>query len=389
MEWSSLSDQTAKFKPPYDEKDKLAINLLGEIGQRTLGTLVDLVGVSKAIEILSPAARFYGASVNNWIIRELGIEGSDLEKTCSLMQEVNQLMGKELRPYELTSSGASCEVLACQFSNAKPEFCELVCAIAGNGMCHNINPRYNFVIPSRMSLGAESCRWVIIDSSAKSDPQSEDVLSIISWKQFDKLILDQSDLEVSKEQYWIAALGAWWIQEVTTLIATYGGGRTVEILSPSLRALGFSFGLQIHEELKLERNDAVAIGSVLDVLNESLRQNGEVRQADPHLAVKEMTECPVFAGAPPEMCLLFETLANGICEAINPDFEVVHEKAICRGDSSCIRLIKKREEPTKMKSKEEGPSDDPIKRLTNKFIDGEITEEEFRKKLAVLKELKL
>jgi uncharacterized membrane protein len=42
-----------------------------------------------------------------------------------------------------------------------------------------------------------------------------------------------------------------------------------------------------------------------------------------------------------------------------------------------------------MKVKGEAASDDPVKRLTNMFIEGDITEEEFRKKLAVLKELKL
>jgi hypothetical protein len=384
-EWSSLGNQESEFRPSRDEKDRLAIHLLDELGQRTLDAIVDLVGVNSAIEMLNPAARFCGASVNHWIIEHFGLGGSDLEKICSVMQESNQLMGKELRPYELTSSGARCEVLACPFSNAKPEFCELFCAVAGIGMCHNINPRYNFVIPSRMSLGAESCRWVIIDSSAKSDPQSEDVVSIISWKQFDRMIQDQSDLGMSKSRYWIGALAAFWIQEVTTLIATYGGERTTEILSPYLRALGFSFGMQIREELKLENNDAVAIGSVLDILNECLSQNGVLKQADSQLVVKEIKECPAFAGALPEMCILFERLTNGICEAINPDFEVTHKKAICRGDSSCIRIIRKKGVQEKPREKEEIAPDSPINVLTLMYVKGEITKDEYEEKMAVIK----
>ena len=37
------------------------------------------------------------------------------------------------------------------------------------------------------------------------------------------------------------------------------------------------------------------------------------------------------------------------------------------------------------KRKEEAISDDPVKRLTNKFIDGEITEEEYEKKMTIIK----
>lgn len=59
------------------------------------------------------------------------------------------------------------------------------------------------------------------------------------------------------------------------------------------------------------------------------------------------------------------------------------------GTEQCSPLIQgtssgKKEELTK-KPKEETTLDDPIKRLTNKFIDGEITEEEYEKKMALIK----
>jgi hypothetical protein len=381
---SHLDDQEAELQPSSDEKDKLAIRLLGDLCQVTLDAIVDLVGAKKAIEMMSPAAKFCGASINNWIIENFNLGGTDLEKMCSVMHEANQLMGKELRPYELTSSGARCEVVACQFSKAKPEFCELFCTIAGIGLCQNINPRFNFVIPSRMSLGAESCYWVIIDSSAKSDPQSEDVKSTISWKQFDRMIKNQSDLGVPKNRYWMGALAAIWIQEVTTLVNNYGGNEAVEILSPYLKDLGFSFGAQMRKELKLEGNDAVAISSVLEIFNECLYQNGVLKQADSRLVEKEMQECLIFSGAPPEMCVLFEKFANGICEAINPDFEVSHKKAICRGDSICLRVIRKKAVLEKMRENEIAPGD-PIQVLTMMYVKGEITKGEYEEKMAVIK----
>jgi uncharacterized membrane protein len=60
-----------------------------------------------------------------------------------------------------------------------------------------------------------------------------------------------------------------------------------------------------------------------------------------------------------------------------------------KGDKTCHWTIRKKGEAAKEKIKEESPSDDPVKMLTTMYIKGEITEEEFRKKMAVLKEFKL
>jgi hypothetical protein len=109
-----------------------------------------------------------------------------------------------------------------------------------------------------------------------------------------------------------------------------------------------------------------------------------------NIMVDERTieECP-FKDAPAQVCSQLEAFFNGICEAIDPSYEFAYDRMMTKGDKTCHWMIRKKGEAEKMKVKGEAASDDPVKRLTNMFIEGDITEEEFRKKLAVLKELKL
>jgi hypothetical protein len=54
-----------------------------------------------------------------------------------------------------------------------------------------------------------------------------------------------------------------------------------------------------------------------------------------------------------------------------------------KGDKTCHWTIRMKGLTAHPKS--EAASDDPTRRLTNKLIDGEITEEEFERKIALLK----
>jgi hypothetical protein len=56
-----------------------------------------------------------------------------------------------------------------------------------------------------------------------------------------------------------------------------------------------------------------------------------------------------------------------------------------KGDKTCHWTIRKKGETTKEKGKEEALSDDLVRRLAQKLIDGEVTEEEFDRKMTLLK----
>ena len=91
----------------------------------------------------------------------------------------------------------------------------------------------------------------------------------------------------------------------------------------------------------VEGNDAMVIGSLFDLINLMLQQFGLTLTSNPQMVEKELSECP-FQNAAKEMCVMFEAFGNGVCEAINPEFEIVHTEAMCAGDATCRRIIRRK-----------------------------------------------
>jgi hypothetical protein len=77
--------------------------------------------------------------------------------------------------------------------------------------------------------------------------------------------------------------------------------------------------------------------AILDLLKTSLLQDGDyfglVTGEE-----KRMTKCP-FQFAPASICDLFKAYTNGIIEAIDPGYKLVHPTTMCRGDDHCVRAI--------------------------------------------------
>jgi hypothetical protein len=101
--------------------------------------------------------------------------------------------------------------------------------------------------------------------------------------------------------------------------------------------------------------------------------------------VKEISECP-FSGSPSEIGEQLECFANGVCEVINPEFEVTHPKAMCRGDATCVRVISRKAQAPERASKNFQGNDAHITVLKSRLAKGEMSLEEYRLLKEVLSE---
>jgi hypothetical protein len=101
-----------------------------------------------------------------------------------------------------------------------------------------------------------------------------------------------------------------------------------------------------------------------------------------------INSCP-FSSAPSEICLQYQSFFNGVCEAIDPTYEFAYEKMMTKGDKTCDWVIRTKKALEIKKFGEHESYGDPVKMLTMMYVKGEITEEELKKKIAVLKELNL
>jgi hypothetical protein len=149
-----------------------------------------------------------------------------------------------------------------------------------------------------------------------------------------------------------------------------------------MRHFGYSVGLRLRVGIQKEGGDALAINHLLEEVNEAGHQKGRVVELSSGRVVKEITECP-FSGSPPEIGEQLECFANGICEVIDDGFEVTHPKAMCRGDTSCIRVIARKAPSPGTSKKGEGRGDKPeahnhLEVLKSRLAKGEISLEEYR-----------
>lgn len=102
---------------------------------------------------------------------------------------------------------------------------------------------------------------------------------------------------------------------------------------------------------------------------------------------KRITACP-YRNAPPEACCQFQSFFNGVCNAIDPNYEFVYDRMMTKGEEHCHCNIRRRDFLANGNKKvdHEDRSSDPISVLKMRFAKGEISKEEYVEMRRLLKE---
>jgi hypothetical protein len=177
-------------------------------------------------------------------------------------------------------------------------------------------------------------------------------------------------------------LGNWWVNITLGSIDLFGTAKSIDILKPYMRHCGMSSGISLSRKLRVQETDASAIGTLVDFCGGIMQQLGNVSVSG-SIIEKEITSCP-FSSSSVETCKQMEFINQGLVEAINSDYEFAYDRMMTKGDETCHWTIRKKGEAAKEIPAIEASQDDPIKRLTNKYADGEITKEEYEEKMAII-----
>ena len=342
------------------------------------------VGLNRTIEANKHYNEAWGRAAVGIVKERFGPQANDLESIAMTGFYVHNCtsMG-HIRPLEIYEGGAICELFACPNPGMKapPEMCIAMSHIMANGFCHAINPEYEVIFTHHLGDGDDCCRWVVKKKGSK--------FTLDNLGRLEKTIPLELPMEENMSFAGRMVIMSQLFTFTSALNDLVGPQRTLELVVPLATETGLKIGTMIKGGTKA-KDDLSAIEGAISLLVTpwGLQQSNSSAIVSSSRIEKEISECPC-KGAPPEVCKQFEGVFNGVCETINPEYEFAYDRMMSKGDSTCHWVVRKKGEPAKEKPKEEAPLDDPVKRLTNKFIDGEITEEEFRKKLAVLKELKV
>jgi predicted hydrocarbon binding protein len=275
---------------------------------------------------------------------------------------------------EIKEKGAVGIDYDCIFKRAPPEYCIFQSHFSSEFVTEALDPSYECVFTHHLSNGDPYCRYVF---KKKNMPNSElDDLGIT--------IATIPKVEIPKEQsqaFTIYGNHMWWQAITGAFVSIYGPEKTKEILMANAHRIGKEVGNNLKNSNKNIGIDANSLGQFINSFEMALNQRGEYKSSISNdISQKEITDCSCQTMTV-EICDQYEALLHGILDSINPKYELSYERKMTKGDKTCHWTIRKKGSPIDI----EIIPDDPRKALALRFAHGEITEEEFERKMEMLK----
>jgi hypothetical protein len=196
-----------------------------------------------------------------------------------------------------------------------------------------MNNNYEYIATRMLVKGDPCCQGLV-------KKKGHEIWGDVSKKAAEVPILE---LSYEEREFWSSAnYSQIWIYITNALVDFAGKEKSAEILRPYMWALGKSISADILKELSIKDRDATSMALIIDQCNCGTNQKGEYLIHTPEKVERKITEC-IFAHASQDICAdALEARANGICEAINPDYEFHLTKRMCKGDKTCHWVVKKK-----------------------------------------------
>jgi hypothetical protein len=364
-----------------DEFDRLGLEMERECLITTMQAMVETVGSDGTIRLLRPyiesSGKAFALNLREWtkdddiILR--------LAKTIIMGQ---MPMGQECKSFYVLGGEAFFESEGCPFLGTIPEICECYCSIFARSFAKQIDP--DLETESMPGTGKENprCRWrfyhgtpTLMSGFSNRELDVDEIVSQISGE----------ETEWRSHHY----IGGVWEMITHAMVEELGSEAMLGSLSGYMHRNGFSFGLRIKSYLDIQARDPDSILSALEVFGKAICQK-QVRQSSGPMELKVLVnDCPFASDyATPEHCQLIEGINDGICKAINPDFEFHYDSMRTNGAESCQWTVRRR--PSEQKGRETESSgksseENLLSVLKMRLAKGEISLEQYEKISNVLK----
>jgi predicted hydrocarbon binding protein len=352
-----------------EEKRELSIGLLREWWIASVQALVEIVGSKEALQRLKPYCVNSGRAAAHHIRILTGLSTDDAASIMVLWAGIvnPHLTYTKVAVKASSKDYAIGEMVDCAINGRCSEACYSSCVFAGSGG-NNLNPDYEIELTKCIPWGDEYCCF----KASRRGVEPSGIPTI-----------NAPIPEISTElAYFLsnAYTGEMWVNATRAFLDATGPNICEERLCAEMRKSGQILGDRL-ESVSNTSDDV--LGHVIHWLN-TLHQKKESYASEIGCSKGEITECP-FSSSPAEICLQYQAFFNGVCEVINPDYEFTYDRMMTRGDKTCHWVVRKKGEPAKEKPKKEAPLDDPAKILAIRYARGELSENEFDKKMAQLR----
>lgn len=332
--------------------------VLFECAMNVFKALLEETGTNRTLEAIRPLNKYAGGILASQAKGRFDLKRIDAEAVAMPYYWCHTgTSGGYIKPMEIRDGKAIVELNFCPtlVINARPEACIAISHYAAEGICEAVNPDYEYIFTHHLSKGDDCCRYVVKKKSDK--------FSLYNLGRLERTVpVPKLSLE---EQYLISTLVCFGQLGIMTSasVGLIGSERTMEVGAPLARETG----LRVGNELKgsgAEESGLSTVRDKLDFICSALGQSGTPATITDSSIEKEITDCPLqeyytqFPFWPqgiPEVCKHLEGVLNGVCEAINPDYEFAYDRMKTKGDANCHWVIKKKAERAKEETKKEAP----------------------------------
>jgi len=355
----------------------IMIEALVKLNTTLFDELVIISGDAEVLAALKPHRKLIMQSPINEVRKRMNIQSNGPDAMLLFYMFAGYGLAHGNLTGEVKERGGLGINYDCVFKDASPEFCMSLSHFCSEGVADFVNPEYECVWTHHMTNGDPYCRYIF---KKKSDP-----ISVLDDP--GKTLATIPKLDLPKEQ--VQAMSIWAMSyfldnTISVSIDFNGSKKTVEVLGAVAKNVGQQIGVELAKNNEDLTENALSLGRLIYSLQKVTGQKGNFTIIFNDEVTNEITDCTQQIRAF-ESCKVYESFFQGLTNSINPEYEFAYNRMMTKGDKTCHWTIRKKADSSNQMSKRGGVPDDPIKRLTNRFIDGEITKEEYEEKMAIIK----
>jgi hypothetical protein len=313
---------------PENERRGIANQIFGEWWVIATTSLFETVDPDKAMEMMRPNIISQARKQGSWLKNELQLKGDSL-MLIALNDKIGNIISDTPCIVEIAERGvvltyvdsSSCFANVFEFSSA-------LCQIHESwqqGICEAINPEYTAHFTQTFAQGHLTCKAVI---RKKSVPLNE-------WENHGPivaLLLDQDMPEDLLEKGRIGFLRDMWFLTVQAFVDAIGDEKAMDILRPCMVKSGRAWGLKFADMLNAEK-DEEGLAKLLEMISEVMQLEGDIT-VSPGRVDKAIGSCP-FLNAPEEICRLFNSFIEGLCDSLEPHLAFTRKHMECPSKPLC------------------------------------------------------
>jgi hypothetical protein len=352
----------------------LAFDIYREFNVATSRAMTEALGMDRAVNALRHEWEHIASVIPLNIMKRMGPLEKGFIFAAFCLNWSNRLWGCDQR-MDVTAYGIRSTVSPCWYSTGSRALCTAHLQFACKGMCESLAPEHVFISRSCLTDGDDHCEMLILaESSNVEELMNAPVIASILPPP-----LDEEESILWSHSY----MGAGWMTMIKAMIEALGPETTLERLEPVFRRIGTELAPRIKTELNIRVDDLRSVAKGLDVLNSAFLEDGELSDEADQCIGRRITACPM-SGEPREVCHLFLYFYDGLVKGLNPDFEFDYTQKMSEGGDHCHWVLR-----DKRRHAASGTNDlsanDPFALLSLRYVKGEISDDEYEKKMAMLK----